>query len=191
MRNMQVSLPAFTPLIALETRRQPADSTFSTYSERDTAPLRCAQISNPAIGTGGSWKKAFGGSYRALPLGTPRLRVNGRGFFAAHALDYVIHARQGFPTALCSLFPEVPLPCPAAVWEAPAAEAWAAEYRLWEESWDGQPLKARHVLCWVRGKETGHEDRLAAWFRSGSGLEDLVFVCARSQGKLAGAESLL
>ena len=137
-----------------------------------------------------------------LYMYTPRkLRLNScqwkRCFFAAHALDYVIHARQGILSmVLCSLFPEAPLPCPAVVWEAPTAEAWAVEYRRWEESWNHQsqpqPLKARHVICWVRGRETGYEDRLADWFRSANtGLEDLVFVCARSQGTLPGAESLL
>ena len=85
------------------------------------------------------------------------------------------------------------------MWEAPTAEEWATQHRAWEETWgsgsdDGGnqplPLKAGDILSWLRGKETGREDRLAAWFCSGTGLEDLIFVCGRAQAGAVGAEGL-
>jgi hypothetical protein len=116
-----------------------------------------------------------------------------RGFFTLHGLDYVTNARQSNPTALCALFPSAPLPLPAHIWEAPTAEEWAARYCAWEEYCGGKgPLRGKDLLAWVRGKETGREEQLRAWFQGVEGeLGGMVFECARAQGKADGAEGLV
>jgi hypothetical protein len=117
-----------------------------------------------------------------------------RSFFAFHALDYISHARQSLPTALCAVFPDTALPCPAHIWEAPTAEEWAERYRAWEEycSSRGGVLRGRDVLSWVHGKETGREEQLGMWFREVDWESAvLVFECARGQGRVVGVEGLL
>ncbi|KAK3899071.1 hypothetical protein C8A05DRAFT_37322 [Staphylotrichum tortipilum] len=87
-----------------------------------------------------------------------------KSFVAFHALDYVAHARQSLPTTLCAHFPAAPLPCPAHIWEAPTAEEWARQHRVWEEVYpsagDGGPLRERDLLCWMQGRESRREEQL-------------------------------
>jgi hypothetical protein len=110
-----------------------------------------------------------------------------------HSLDYAGYARQSLPTAVCALFPEAPLPCPSSVWEAATAEEWAVRYRSWEEYCGNRgPLRARDVLCWVQGRETGREEQLRGWLQGVEAeLGGLVFECARAQGRTAGVAELL
>jgi hypothetical protein len=109
-----------------------------------------------------------------------------RAFFTLHGLDYVTHARQAAPTALCALFASAPLPLPAHIWEAPTADEWAARYRAWEEycGEEEDPLRGREVLAWVQGKESGREEQLRVWFEGVEPeLGGVVLECARAQGR--------
>lgn len=109
-----------------------------------------------------------------------------------HSLDYVVNARQGGPTALCGLFGEALLPCPDDVWAAPDADEWAARHRRWEaRCGGGEPLRGKHILSWLRGRETGREIALEGWFREAGAFGAMLFVCGRAQGGTPGAENML
>ncbi|KAL2127454.1 hypothetical protein VTI74DRAFT_10699 [Chaetomium olivicolor] len=116
-----------------------------------------------------------------------------RSFYHLHALDYVSHARQSHPTEICPLLPNAPLPCPAHIWEAPTAEEWARRYREWEEYCGaGGLLRAKDLLCWVRGKEAGRERQMRMWFDTVEPeMSGVVFECLRAQAGLEGVEALL
>lgn len=114
-----------------------------------------------------------------------------RSFFAIHALDYVVNARQGNPTVLCGLFPEAPLPCPDDVWDAADAPEWAARRRRWVERCGDEALRGRHILSWMWGVETGREIALEAWFREAGAFGAMLFVCGRAQRGTPGAGDML
>jgi hypothetical protein len=113
-----------------------------------------------------------------------------RSFFILNALDILARSQDDSPLPFCPKYLDSELPLPQKVWESSTAEEWCEQYSEWQVRCP-EPLTGREVFRWLRGKHSGREEDLAAWFKAIGPLGKIIFHCAKTQAATPGIDELL